>query len=174
METTIDKVKATIDRRAKAAATNPMPVILIVGGLIGGYYLIKALRGLSNTLDLSDDPGAGGGGTTTQNPGQVSQGATITNTQAKTIAATLLSAMDGFGGMGSNDFLRMKAALAGKNAHDFNLISKEFGTPRRSIFTGEESIAILGGEKLSLSQWISKEASDSQLAELRQIIPGVF
>lgn len=152
---------------------NGQTIFLLIGGAVVLFALVKAVSDIRNVIG-PEDPNTGGGNTDIKNPGTQIGGATITNTQATTLAARLLAAMDGFGKAGDVGFEIIKSTFRGKTVVDFNLISAAFGTPRRSIFTGEESIAILGGEQLSLAQWLSVELSQKQLNELQGIIPGVF
>jgi hypothetical protein len=171
---TIEKIKKGAGKSLSVVKDNPKTAMYVVGGAIGVYLLYRLVKGLGNSLDLSTDPNAGGNAIDVNDPSFVPTGGTMTNAQAQTAAATLMDAMHTWGQVNRAEFNRIKEVFAGRNAVDYNTISKAFGQPRRSIFTGEGSIAILGGEKLGLSQWLVSEIRPDWINELRQTIPGVF
>lgn len=170
----VEKIKEGANRSIGFVKDNPKTALYVVGGAIGVYLLFKFAKGLGNALDLSTDPNAGGNAVDINDPSFVPNGGTITNAQAQTAAATIMDAMHTWGQVNRAEFNRIKDVFQGRTTADYNTISKAFGKPRRSIFTGEGSIAILGGEKLGLSQWLVSEIRPDWIKELRQTIPGVF
>ncbi|MEM1339828.1 MAG: hypothetical protein AAGF96_18855 [Bacteroidota bacterium] len=169
------KAKDVAGQAAGYVRANPMTWVYLVAGSLGLYFLYKVATAAGDAADiLKTDPNAGGNNPNIDNPTGTISGSRITNTQAQNAASVLLDAMHTWGKVNDSEFERIKNILRGKNANDFALISEKFGKPRRSIFTGEGSVLLLGGEALSLSQWLSSELRPEQRNELRAITTGIF
>mgnify|MGYP003638151252 CR=1 FL=1 len=172
-ETIATKAKKALANTGKAITGNPMTTMYVGIGLLAFAALYFSYDAIKNvTSGIGDDPNAGGGNVDPNNANQVPLGATITNTQAQTGAATIRTAFRSIGQMNNDEFDILKNVLRGKNAVDYALYSKAFGEPSRSP-TGNEAPWYIG-EKMNLSQWISVEAKDWQKAQLRQMLPKVF
>lgn len=91
---------------------------------------------------------------------------TITEVEAQNRANLLLEAM---GGLGTN-FQRVKEALNNITLADYVLISQEFGTPRYDGF-GESHWPF---PQRNLSYWIVAELDNSEIAQIRNMLPGLF
>ena len=157
----------------KGIVRNPMTILYVGVGIsaIVGIYL--SYNAISKATDgIGNDPKAGGGNVNPNNANQVVIGATITKSQAETGASIIRTAFRSIGQMTNEEFDILKNVLRGKNAVDYALLSDAFGKPARSP-TGNE-VPWWFGEKMNLSQWISVEAKDWQLAQLRQMLPNVF
>jgi len=140
---------------------------IAVLGIYLGYRVVKAV------ISPKDDPNAAGGNINPNNALGIVPGGTITNGQAVSIAALLSSYMDGLFGVSTSEFNAIKEALKNINTADFWAISRAFGRPYRSPFTGEGSNFYLSiGNDLSLIQWFSKELSVSEYQELRDFLPA--
>lgn len=172
--TALDTFKKGAENSVRIVKNNPVPLLYVAGAAVGVFLLYKIFKGVSGAVDLSTDPNAGGNASDIDAPAYVPKGGTITNAQATTAAAVLMDAMHTWGQVNRSEFERIKEVFKGRNAVDFGTISKAFGQPRRSIFTGEGSVLLLGGEKLGLSQWIASEVRPEWVNELRGVIPNVF
>lgn len=180
-ETANNAVKTT----AKAAKStgnfiskNPKATLYLGLGILGvfvGYKLLKGFNKVGNTLsDLLPDASAGGGKLTDiSTPDKVFTGATINLVQAQTLAANILSAMDGIGGLSESEYKIVENALRNKTPKDYQLISDAFGTVPRDPFTGGQTFSLLG-QKLNLTQWLTQELKDNQKIRLQEAAPLIF
>lgn len=124
---------------------------------IGGAFSGTPAPGSIDNISVNDRP----------------KGATITNLQAHTIAAGLLSNMDSWGKASSKERQNIYDLLENKNAIDYQMISKEFGTPRRNPITGEHAPPLLGFQ-YNLTEWLAHEIEAAGINYLRTITHGIF
>ncbi len=137
-------------------------ILLAIG--IGGYIIYKSVKGISK---VGDEFSFGGSGIGDFSNSSVNvNAASITQEGAEIIAAKLLDAMDGFG----TDEEAIFDALKGKNKSDFIMISNAFGTPR---YDGAGESHWPFAER-SLVEWLTRELSSQELAELKKLMPRVF
>lgn len=172
----VTKTKEAAKKAGNYISGNPTTVLYVGLGVLGIYAAYKIVKLFNNVgVGGADDPDAGGGNVDDiQDPVTVPQGATINLATAQILAAEVLNAVDGFGMVEEDEYKAIENVFKGKNAYDYQLISQAFGTPRRSPFTGEESVWWLGGENLNLTQWLSAELDDNQKARLRQAAPLIW
>lgn len=156
-------------------AKNPKTVLYVGLGALAVYLGYKVVKGVNAVTDIfvEDEKAGGGAISDISNPSKTPIGATINLIQAQTIAANILSVVDGFGGLSEKGYMVVENALRDKTPNDYQLISNAFGTPKRSPITGEQSFWFLG-EKLNLTQWISKELNDDQWIRLKKAAPLLF
>jgi|GEM_PF-6433629 len=163
-----DSVSETFEKSSSFVKDNPF---LILKGLLflGVVYLgYKAVKGITE----KEDPNAGGGDVNPNNPNIVVSQGTITKGEAISKAASLMELMKGIGGIWSSDFQAMKDIFSNINTYDFWSISKEFGRPYRSPFTGESSNKFLSvGNDMSLIQWLNAELTTEEYTELKEHLP---
>lgn len=174
VEKAASTTKGALKTVGSTVTKNPTTALYIgvgIASLVGIYFLYDALKKVTD--GVGSDPDAGGGNVDPGNAGDKPFGATITQAQAQTGAATLLSAMDSVGQLSTSEFNMVKNVLRHRNATDFAMYSEAFGNPSRSPITGEESPWFMG-EALNLSQWLSIETKDWQKTQLKQIMPTVF
>lgn len=108
------------------------------------------------------DSGAGSGtisGTNLPKP-------TINEQQAQSRAAILFKSMDRIG----TDFNKIKEALTGINTADYLLIFQKFGEVRYA-FGGQ---SIWPAPLKNLNQWLAEELTESEINELRKLLPKIF
>lgn len=183
---TKSKVKKTaskaVQSTAKAAektgsyiTKNPKTVLYIGLGVLTIYLGYKVYKGINAVGHVFVDDTKEGGGDVgkVNNPSTVPTGATINSVQAHAIAANILSAVDGLGGLNEKEYKTVETALKGKTPRDFQMISEAFGHPKRSPVTGEQSFWFFG-ERLNLMQWLNVEMNDSQKARLKAAAPLIF
>lgn len=177
-ETTKKVVKKTKEAANKAGdfvLSNPKTISYILLAGLGIYGLYKIANLFKNAgVGGADDPDAGGGNVDTTNPNEVPAGATISKGTAQILAAEILSAVDSIGGVNEEEYMIIENALKGRTFKDYQLISEAFGTPRRSPFTGEESVWWLLGENLNLTQWLTVELDDEQKTRLHNAAPLIW
>jgi len=171
----IETTKKAAGKAANYVGENPKTVLYVGLGIVGLIVAYKFIKGFNAVTDVFvDDPNNGGGNIgDISNPDQTPTGATINVIQAQTAASTILSAVDGLGGLNEDEYMTIENVLRGKTPKDFQLISNAFGTPKRSPLTGEESFWFFG-EALNLSQWLSIELDQEQKARLKQAAPLIF
>lgn len=170
---TTSNAKKAAKNTANYAKDNTQTLLILAALAVGGYFVYQALKGVSKVGGIIDEvttPGSGSGsGTTTpggNTPPPTNSGLTITENQASGIARILLTAMDGFG----TDTPAIYNALRGRTPADYHLISEKFGTPRYDG-AGE---GMWPAPQRGLTDWITRELDNSEIAQLKSIIPGVF
>mgnify|MGYP003657791456 FL=1 len=168
---TTGTAKKAAKNTANYAKDNTQTLLILAALTVGGYFVYQALKGVSKVGGIIDEvttPGSGSGsGTTTpggNTPPPANSGLTITENQASVIARILLTAMDGFG----TDTPAIFNALRGKT--DYHLISQKFGTPRYDG-AGE---GMWPAPQRGLTDWITRELDNNEMAQLKNIIPGIF
>lgn len=164
-----------VNKTGDFMARNTKTFIYLGLGAIVLYAGYKAFKSVDKIGDMFfDDPNSGGGnlGDIWQ-PAKTPTGATINLIQAQTIAADLLSAVDGWGGLNEKEYKIVENALKNRTPKDFQLISEAFGTPPRDPLTGGQTFAILG-QKLNLSQWLTQELSGEQKTRIKIAAPLIF
>lgn len=180
------KVKETANKAVKTTAKaakstgnfiskNPKATLYLGLGILGVFVGYKIYKSFTSVTDVfKEDPNAGGGNLENiKNPALKPSGATISMVQAQTIAANILSAVDGLGGLNEKEYMIVENALRNKTEKDFQMISQAFGTPKRSPITGEQSFWFFG-ERLNLSQWLTQELDAKQKARLQAAAPLIF
>lgn len=85
----------------------------------------------------------------------------ISNSQAKIKADAIYAAMKGFG----NGFSIVKTNLAGLNYNAYVKVYNAFGERK-----GADDIF----NKMTLTEWINDQFNESELIQLRFLLPGVF
>ncbi|CAA0190314.1 conserved hypothetical protein [Tenacibaculum maritimum] len=96
-------------------------------------------------------------------------GATITDLQAKSIAEGLYEAMYTYG----TDEDRIYELLRGISPPDFSKIYNAFGIRPYNEFFGSWEISLFGLD-FDLLQWLSSELNDSELRKLSSVTDGVL
>ena len=131
--------------------SNTGKVTDVVGDAAGA-----ASAGLNNLIDAINDP----------NLNASDLPVTIDGVTAQNKANALLDAMDGFG----TDFQRIKQTLTGITLADYVKIAEKFGTPRYDG-AGE---SMWPAPKRNLSYWLVAELDNSELQQIRSLVPGIF
>lgn len=158
--------------------------LLVGGGVLGLYLLYKMVSTFGKASDVVGDA-AGAASTVINGANQISQAAindilsvlnppipevtgkpSISPTVAANKAAALLEAMEGLG----TNFTRIKNVFTGMTIDDFSLIANAFGLHYYIDLSPFGS----GIRKRDLKQWLVLELDDDELAELNQLIPGLF
>lgn len=170
------KKAASATNKAGDLMTRNAKTVLYVGigalAIFVGYKVVKSINAVGEVF--VDDPSAGGGAIgDIKNPSKTPTGATINHIQAQTAAATILSAVDGLGGLNEKEYITVENVLKGRTPKDFQMISDAFGMPKRSPLTGEQSFWFFG-EKLNLSQWLTIEMNEEQRSRIRVAAPLLF
>lgn len=132
-----------------------------VGDVVGGAA-DAASSALDQLTDIINDPNLDASNTDVSG---IDLEPTISDLEAQNRAIALLEAMDRFG----TDFTRVKASLTGINHADYVLISEKFGKPR---YDGMGSS--FWAPKRNLSYWIVAELDNSELDQIRNLLPGLF
>jgi hypothetical protein len=166
---TTSNAKKAAKNTANYAKDNTQTLLILAALAVGGYLIYKTVSGIGNAIEdvTKPDPDAGSGnqgtgsGSNTPPPG-----ATISENQAQIIAAGLLEAMNRFG----TDAEKIYSLLAGKNKYDFALINNAFGQER---YTGIAK-GPWPNPFRNLVYWLNSELDASELAKLKQIMPGVL
>lgn len=177
------KAAGRVGRKVNEDTKGSMSWLLLIGMVAGVYTVWKItapLRAGAGAIGSGIDA-IGGAFSGTPAPGSIDninvndkpKGATITNLQAHTIAAGLLSNMDSWGKSSSKERQNIYALLLNKNAVDYQMISNAFGTPRRNPVTGEHAPPLLGFQ-MNLTEWLTAEIGSAGINFLRTITHGIF
>ncbi|OAB79747.1 hypothetical protein [Cochleicola gelatinilyticus] len=156
-----------VKKTAEFASNNSKELLILLGIAVGGYMLYKTVKGISNAVQVENDPDAGSGNMGTTNADNTVQiGGTITKNQAKIAASRLLNAMNIVG----TDVSTIYAVLEDKTAKDYALISNEFGEER---YTGIAK-GPWPNKFRNLAYWLQSELSNNQYETLKQKMPNVL
>lgn len=169
--------------------------IILAGVVIGGYYVFRAVSGLSkvgsgitnavseatgiatNVLKGTQEfftvnPDTGGGMLKDiADPNHKPQGATINLLQAQTQARQLYDIFKGVGQLNNAEKQQVYAIMLNKTPVDLLMIDTAFGTPRRNSITGSGN---LWGPKTNLIGWFNAELDPSGMNFLRSITHNIF
>jgi hypothetical protein len=139
----------------KAVKNNVTP-ILITGGAIAALYLVYKI------VDKISDPSLG--------YDRSKQPTTLNDSQASVLAERLHVAMY----LAGTDEDTVKDILTGLKHNDFIKVSKSYGKRPYLYLTGEAPVFDWMGADLTLIEWLIQELNQSEINELKQILPDIF
>jgi len=142
----------------------------------GAGAATEAIDGVTQTIKnlFTEDVTTGGGNVSNLvDPNYKPPGATITVTQAATLAAQILNLFDSLGKLNESEKQQLYAIFLNKTAVDYQMIDAAFGRPYRNPIAGRVG-TWLNGSRLNLAEWLNRELDPAGINFLKSITWGIF